>query len=309
MKTDKNKGLGGWTMSLENTFVHKKDPNFFLTDLDGTLLSSDAKPSDYTISVITSALEQGAVISYATARSYQSSQAVVSEIPWRYPLVLYNGAMLFDPLEKRVLGGRWLDCERSNAIIQMGKSFGITPLLFALDEQDNERVHHERLERTGDLQFVASRPNDPRFREVDELSCTEALRTLILTYIGLLEGLLPLKTAVQEVMGSEVHIHLMKDNYIAGHYFLEFSHPEANKQMGLRLWADLVGCTSEDVTVFGDNLNDTGMFLEAGRKVAVANAHPEILLLADEIVESNDEDGVALFIAARTSGISVNEVG
>ncbi|KRE59643.1 HAD family hydrolase [Paenibacillus sp. Soil750] len=296
-------------MSLDIKFVQHKDPNYFLTDLDGTLLNANAKPSDYTRSVITSALEQGVVISYATARSYQSSQAVVSEIPWRYPLVLYNGAMLFDPVQKRVIGGRWLDCERSNAIIQMGKSFGITPLLFALDEQDNERVHHERLERTGDLQFLASRPNDPRFREVDELRSTETLRTLILTYIGLLEELLPLKTAVQEVMGAEVHIHLMKDNYIAGHYFLEFSHPEANKQMGLRLWAELVGCTSEDVTVFGDNLNDTGMFLEAGRKVAVANAHPEILLLADEIVVSNDEDGVAVYIAACIDRMHVNEVG
>ncbi|MNW08813.1 putative phosphatase YwpJ [compost metagenome] len=79
--------------------------------------------------------------------------------------------------------------------------------------------------------------------------------------------------------------------------------------MGLRLWAELVGCTSEDVTVFGDNLNDTRMFLEAGRKVAVANAHPEILLLADEIVMSNDEDGVAVYIAACIDGTHVHEVG
>ncbi|KRE93296.1 haloacid dehalogenase [Paenibacillus sp. Soil766] len=283
--------------------------NYFLTDLDGTLLNSHAKPSDYTISVITSALERGMVISYATARSYQSSQAVVSAIPWRYPLVLYNGAMLFDPVEKRVLGGRWLDCELSNTIIQLGKSFGITPLLFALDDQDNERVHHEKLVRSGDLQFRASRPNDPRFQEVDEVCSTAALRTLILTYIGLVEELLPLKTAVQEVMGSEVHVHLMKDNYIAGHYFLEFSHPEANKQMGLRLWAELVGCTSDDVTVFGDNLNDTGMFLEAGRKIAVANAHPEIVQLADEIVVSNDENGVAVYIAGCMARMQANEVG
>lgn len=144
---------------------------------------------------------------------------------------------------------------------------------------------------------------------MNELCSTEALRTLILTYIGLLEELLPLKIAVQEVMGAEVHIHLMKDNYIEDHYFLEFSHPEANKQMGLRLWGELVGCMSEEVTVFGDNLNDTGMFLEAGRKVAMANAHPEILLMADEIVMSNDEDGVAVYIAACIEGTRVDEVG
>ncbi|MDR6549823.1 HAD-IIB family hydrolase [Paenibacillus qinlingensis] len=282
---------------------------YFLTDLDGTLLRSQAKPSEFTISVLTQALEQGMVVSYATARSYQSSQAVASDIPWRYPLVLYNGAMLFDPIQKRVLDGRWLDSERCNTIIKMGKTLGITPLLFALDEKDNERVMHERLERTGDLQFLASRPNDPRFQEVDELQNTAELRTLILTYIGLFNELLPLKTAVEALFGSEVHIHLMKDNYIEGHYFLEFSHREANKQMGLRLWAALVGCASEDVTAFGDNLNDTGMFLEAGYKVAVANAHPDLLQMADEIAGSNDEDGVAAYIAARSGGLGVNEVG
>jgi Cof subfamily protein (haloacid dehalogenase superfamily) len=283
--------------------------DYFLTDLDGTLLRSNAQPSAFTVDVLTQALEKGAVISYATARSYQSSQEVVSVIPWRFPLVLYNGAMLFDPIEKRVLGGRWLDNGRTNAIIKLGKTFGLTPLLFVLDENDNERVYHEKLERTGECQFYESRPNDPRFREVAHLECPASLRTLDVLYIGLLEELLPLKVAVEKDLGSDVHVHLTKDNYIVDHYFLEFSHPEANKQIGLRLWAELVGCSSEEVTVFGDNLNDRGMFLEAGHKVAVANAHPEIIVLADEIIRSNDEDGVSSYIAARVRGFGMEEVG
>lgn len=64
------------------------------------------------------------------------------------------------------------------------------------------------------------------------------------------------------------------------------------------MWAKHVGCSSSDVTVFGDNLNDVGMFLSAGRKVAVAIAHPEILDMADDIVQINEEDGVATFIEA-----------
>ncbi|MNQ98219.1 Sugar phosphatase YidA [compost metagenome] len=104
------------------------------------------------------------------------------------------------------------------------------------------------------------------------------------------------------------HERFKKDNYIEGHYFLEFSHPEANKGMGLRLWAELVGCKPGEVTVFGDNLNDTGMFLEAGRKVAVANEHPDILLIADEIVLSNEEDGVAGYIADSVGLMRKNEV-
>lgn len=271
----------------------------YLTDLDGTLLRPNATLSEHTVRVLTRAMEEGVVISYATARSYQSSYSVVSLIPWSYPLVLYNGALLFDPIEKRVLDGYWLHQETTNAIIHIGKSLGLIPLLFALDDEDKELVLHEKLGRTGDLEFAASRPNDPRFCEVEKLACPNTLRTLILTYIGLLDELEPLKEAVTTAFGSQVHTHLMKDNYIENHYFLEFSHPKANKQEGLCLWAKHVGCTPADVTVFGDNLNDVGMFLAAGCKVAVANAHPEIVGMADEIVQSNEEDGVANYIAGR----------
>lgn len=272
---------------------------YYLTDLDGTLLSSDATPSVHTVRVISRAIEEGAVISYATARSYQSSNAVVSQIPWRYPLVLYNGALLFDPVEKCVLDGYWLNQETTNEILRIGKSLGLVPLLFALDNEDKERVLHEKLFRMGDMQFIASRPNDPRFNEVKKLACPESLRTLILTYIGMLEELVPLKEAITDAFGLQVHIHLMKDNYINNHYFLEFSHPLANKQEGLALWAKAVGCSPADVTVFGDNLNDVGMFLAGGCKIAVANAHSDILKMADDIVQSNDHDGVANYIEAR----------
>ncbi|MDR6879683.1 HAD-IIB family hydrolase [Bacillus sp. 3255] len=273
--------------------------DYFLTDLDGTLLRSNATLSEHTARVVTKGLEEGAVISYATARSYQSSMAVASQIPWRYPLVLYNGALLFDPIQKRVMDGFFLDRTSTEAIVAIGRTMGLVPLLFALDHEDRERVLHEKLVRSGDLQFAASRPGDPRFTEVKALSCPENYRTLLVTYIGMLEEVQPLRDAIAAALGSKLHIHMMKDNYIADHYFLEFSHPQANKREGLLLWAEHVRCSCEEITVFGDNLNDVGMFQAAGRKIAVANAHPDLLQLATEIAARNDQDGVAQYLEAR----------
>jgi len=48
-----------------------------------------------------------------------------------------------------------------------------------------------------------------------------------------------------------------------------------------------------DVLAFGDMPNDLPMLEWAGRAVAVANAHPEVLGVADEVTASNDDDGVA----------------
>lgn len=270
--------------------------NHFLTDLDGTLLQSDATLSEYTVNVINHAMKQGIIISYATARSYISSNKIVSVIPWKYPIVLYNGAVIFDPISSKVIGGYWLDNETTNQIINLGRKQALIPFLFALDAEDKERVFHEKLLRIGDITFYESRPNDPRFGEMPLLECSDAFRTLIVTYIGLLHELEPLKDEVQRTYGDRVHVHLMKDQYIKDHYFLEFSHSKANKKEGLKQWAELMQCTPEDVTVFGDNLNDLGMFEAAGTKVAVSNAHPTLIELSTLVVESNDEDGVAKYI-------------
>jgi hydroxymethylpyrimidine pyrophosphatase-like HAD family hydrolase len=74
----------------------------------GTLLRNNASLSKFTIEIMTQALNEGKVISYSTARSYISSNAVVSAIPWKYPLVLYNGALIFDPIDKKVIDGFFL---------------------------------------------------------------------------------------------------------------------------------------------------------------------------------------------------------
>jgi len=44
---------------------------------------------------------------------------------------------------------------------------------------------------------------------------------------------------------------------------------------------------------FGDAPNDLAMLRWAGRGVAVANAHPDVLQAVDVVAPSNQDDGVA----------------
>ena len=50
------------------------------------------------------------------------------------------------------------------------------------------------------------------------------------------------------------------------------------------------------VIAFGDNSNDIKMLNAAHTGVVVNNANDEIKKIADEIIESNDEDGVIKYI-------------
>jgi 5-amino-6-(5-phospho-D-ribitylamino)uracil phosphatase len=272
---------------------------YFLTDLDGTLLQSDATVSEYTRRLLASAQELGVVIGYATARGLISSRKVTEGVDWKHPRVLYNGALIVSPDGETVLGGNWLNPEMTERVLACGREHGLVPLLFVIDGDNRELVYHEKLHRTGDIQFCGSRPGDPRFREQVRLNCPGDCRTLSITYIGLAEELEPLHQKVAVCFGDQVHTHMMKDNYIKDHYFLEISHARANKREGALLWAELAGCKPEELTVFGDNLNDLGLFEAAGCRVAVANAHPDLLKLAHRTTASNDEDGVARYIESE----------
>lgn len=57
-----------------------------------------------------------------------------------------------------------------------------------------------------------------------------------------------------------------------------------------------LGLPREQVMVFGDDVNDLGLFRLCGFPVAMANAIPEIRAMASYVTASNDDDGVATAI-------------
>lgn len=56
------------------------------------------------------------------------------------------------------------------------------------------------------------------------------------------------------------------------------------------------GCRSATTVVFGDMPSDLSLFAWAGWACAVANGHPDVVGAADEVVASNDDDGVAISV-------------
>jgi hydroxymethylpyrimidine pyrophosphatase-like HAD family hydrolase len=85
----------------------------------------------------------------------------------------------------------------------------------------------------------------------------------------------------------------------AGLGYIEICPPGVDKATGLAVVAAAIGVDPDDVLVFGDMPNDVPMFRWAGfGRVAVANAHPQLLALADDVAPSNDDDGVARYLDA-----------
>jgi hypothetical protein len=79
-------------------------------------------------------------------------------------------------------------------------------------------------------------------------------------------------------------------------YFLEFASPEVTKGSGLAFVAEHLGFRAEDTVAFGDGENDVELLEWAGFGVAVANAHPRVLAVADLVALRDVEEGVAQVI-------------
>ena len=81
-------------------------------------------------------------------------------------------------------------------------------------------------------------------------------------------------------------------------FFLEFASPDVTKASGLAFLAEHLGFTAGRTVAFGDGENDVELLEWAGFGVAVANAHPRVLAVADWVCPSAEVEGVAQVVEA-----------
>ena len=82
-----------------------------------------------------------------------------------------------------------------------------------------------------------------------------------------------------------------------GEKWYAFMPTKSWKTTAIQALAEISQISLEDTVAFGDDLNDIEMLKLCGTGVAVANAIQEVQETADEITLSNDEDGVAEWLA------------
>lgn len=94
--------------------------------------------------------------------------------------------------------------------------------------------------------------------------------------------------------------------FLSAGFLMEFTANGVNKGAALRGLCAALAVPLDEVVVFGDNYNDVPLLQAGGLAVAVANAVPELLAVADRVSGPTSECGVAdvldeLFGAEATS--------
>ena len=270
-------------------------PKLYVTDLDHTFLHSTQTVSNFS-KKIWNDKSHHALLSIATARSFSKTSEFLKGLNLKTPLILMDGAMVVSP-EQKLIDLKTLDKEIGDAIIEESIAFGIFPYVISLN-------NHKSLEETFAIPPVLNYHQEFLIKENytsdKRLSHKEKIEgandTLKLVYMGEEKVLRPLAQHLTKVFGDAIEVKLAPENYMKC-YFLTILHPLSDKAHALTKVLEYLNKSPEETTVFGDGLNDIGMFKLAGTAVAVANALDAVKNEADLVLnESNDEDAVAKYL-------------
>ncbi|HEY5412083.1 MAG TPA: HAD family hydrolase [Caulobacteraceae bacterium] len=251
------------------------------TDLDGTLLRSDGSISARTRDAIAAAEDRGLLFAFVTARPPRYIESLAKAGGVTGLAVCSNGAILYDIGRRAVLHHQRVAPDLARDLILAIRT-ALPEIAFAAE-------HGDRIGYEPGFPVFAEDP-DPRVDHIHAF-CDEDLTKLLLHHP--LHAAEALAALVRQEVGERAEVI-----HSGGPQVIEIAAAGVSKATGLARLCDTLGIHAAEVIAFGDMPNDLPMLGFAGRAVAVANAHREVLAAADEVTACNDEDGVALRIEA-----------
>ena len=266
----------------------------YVTDLDGTLLNSDSHISPFTSKTINELVDSGMHFTYATARSLCSASVVTKGLSTKIPIIAYNGAILFDASDGKVLAFNSFTPKEIDDVSKVLKAHNVSPLVYSFINQVEKVSWLTAEENVGIRHYLSLRQGDRRLRPLKEDTELYLGNVFYFTCIGEEEQLAP------------IHQILSKDNRYICTIQKELGRPEfwceimprkATKAEGVKTLKKLLNC--DKVVSFGDAINDIPLFQTSEEAYAVANAVEELKAIATGVIESNDGNGVAKFLLER----------
>lgn len=266
----------------------------YITDLDHTFLRSDLSVSDFSRKIWNAKAEE-ATLSIATARSFYSATKMLTGLNFNAPMILLDGTLIATP-DKKIIDTRFLDTAAANDLIAEAIRFdNIHPFVIGLkNDQLDETFDFPLTQTPTQAKVLLNYRDDARLLEFEKVEAKE--RTFKVVYMATKERLIALTEHLEAIYGDTFHFKLSPENY-TGDYFLTIVHPLGDKAHALQKVCEYLKRDLSDVTVFGDSINDIGMFKLAGVSLAVSNALNETKAVADTVLpHSNDEDAVAHYL-------------
>ncbi|MED1794696.1 Cof-type HAD-IIB family hydrolase [Brevibacillus nitrificans] len=251
-----------------------------VTDMDGTLLTMDQKISEENRAAIKRFQDAGGMFTLATGRMEASVRPFIENLRLNTPMILYNGAKIYCPTTQTALYEQGMQLPRH-----------VWQCYLDLLQED-----------VGMLLYQQGKVYTPRANTiVTEHEKKDSVICGAIEHASLNEAI----TKLLIISDNPERLKQFERATVASGLPLDFVYSEANyleilprgvsKGAALEKLVGLYPFPIYTIAV-GDNLNDVTMIQTADKGVAVANAHPELKKIADEITVHHEQHAIAKII-------------
>lgn len=271
----------------------------YISDLDGTLLNQDKEVSEYTKTVINAFIAKGGHFSVATARTAASAGKILSGLNMDVPVVLMNGAVVYDFREEKYIKTEMISNETAHHILDILYAHDITGFMYAI-YKGRLVTYYENLEAKAMRDFHDERVQKyyKYFEQAD--SFKEKVIENSVIYFTLIDEYEMLDIAYNSLKNQpDIDMILYKDIYDEKLWYLEIYSIQASKYNAVKYLREQG--YYDRIIGFGDNHNDIPFLKACDEFYAVSNAVKELKALATAVIDSNIADGVAVCLSEKES--------
>ncbi len=257
-----------------------RDIRLVLSDVDGTLVTKEKVLSQASIAVVRDLRAAGIAFAITSSRPPRGLRMYVEPLDLKVPIAGLNGGLYVNP-DLSVIESHKLDLATAQATVELMSDQGLGVWLYTQDDwlvRDKSGPHVAR--EAWILQFDAK-----VVQEFTEQDLAKAVKIVGVSDDHALVAtceMLAVKSlgTTASVARSEAH-------------FLDVTNPQANKGAVVSRLSKLLDISTDQIATIGDMPNDVSMFRKSGLSIAMGNASDEVKTVANEVTDTNENDGFA----------------
>lgn len=249
-----------------------------ISDYDGTLVDHDHQLSEPVHQAITDFIAKGKIFSIATGRMYQGVVgAIARQLDLKDPIIVRGGSEIVDPRNGQVLWAKYMEEEAASKLIDFLNSQ--KQIEFAAESGDLAYTQNGKIEK----EFGAG----TQFGDLANIDKTKIPKVVV--FPAFTESVVDqlIETINKQLSG----LHLAKITSRRG-FGIDINSNEAGKENALMVLAKLLKLDLHEVAGVGDGHNDYPLLINCGFKIAMGSAPEELKAIADEVVATQENDGV-----------------
>jgi Cof subfamily protein (haloacid dehalogenase superfamily) len=264
-----------------------------ISDVDGTLVTDEKVLTSRAVSAAAELRANGITFSITSARPPRGLRDLLGSLGITTPVIGFNGGVIASP-DLAIITEHLLSPAVARQAVEMLDAAGVHVWVFS---------GQDWLIRDAGGPYVGFEERTVSFGPtvVEEFGTALEVAAKI---VGVSKNF-----KILERCEREVRTALADDAFVARSqpYYLDVTHPLANKGTALVEISRLLGVPLAEIAVIGDGGNDVAMFERSGLSIAMGNASPAVQRAADLVTDSNEEDGFANAIERFILGAGLSD--